>query len=173
MIEAVLPFVIFITNPVGSPASLGYPVSVYQQYVEKGERLPREYASRGKCEQRLREVQKQTYEALQNNQVMPEYRNVMTERMGSLRCLPADARPEARMRGSVPPQDARWRIGRLDVNGFFQGQNRELRHFNDEASCESAYEQMLRNYAGDATMLKQLYRCLPVAIKPPPFVRLY
>lgn len=146
MNEVIIPFLIFITNPTGASAQMGYPVSVYERYVEKGEPAPREYHTREKCESRLRDVQSQFRNWFTTHPVMPEYRAVMTERMASMQCLPANAKPEARLRQPGTQATYRWRIGRIDEFGYFKGQNLDLRHYTSEKACWSAYGTLVVNY---------------------------
>jgi hypothetical protein len=179
--ETVLPFLIFFTNPIGSAKELGYPIVLYEKHIEQGEKAAREYATLAACTERLNTLQKNAFINLQSREVMPEYRMVMTERVNSMKCLSADAKPEAQLKGVPTKPGHRWRIGKIDEYGYFQGQSLDMRQFDDEASCKKAADSLVEKYTlfykdrqveynkaqSLIAALKQ-YGCHPVMLKPPP-----
>jgi hypothetical protein len=147
MIETLLSFAIFITNPVGMPENLGYPVVTYEKFVEPGDKAPRSYTSQEACYERLTQVRKIALDQMDRMAVMPEYRLVMRERAFSLRCLPEDAKPAGRLARQKPPPSFQWRIGKLDPKGNFQGQNMDTRSYATGAACQVAYSSLVAAYS--------------------------
>ena len=180
--EIALPFLIFITNPAGTPLDHGYPVSVYQKFVEKGERQPREYATLEACSKRLGELQELHQQRSNNEGLMPEARMVYAQRGASMKCLTADAKAPARTRGVPTQPDYVWRIGRINIYNQFEGLSLDLRQHKTSEECEKAYGETVRKYRAalsaqglsekDVThkshAMQSEYQCYRVATKQPP-----
>lgn len=201
MFNETIAFLIFITNPTGVAVQLAYPIVAYEKFVEEGETAARQYKSMQACEQRLQQLGGELAQKLKANarNWMPEYQMVMHERAKSLQCMPADAKPDARLRGQQVGPVQFWRIGQLDRLGYFEGQTLEPRYFSDEQQCDRAYNALISNYIQAAhekkwqeqdiqywlERFRASYRCMlvpddrysrmkqkPVVVLPPGVIRL-
>lgn len=147
MTEVILPFLIFITNPIGVGQEIGYAANVmYEKYVVQGESAPRPYQTLEECTAALQTVRNDTRALLQTRNVMPEYRMVMLQRVGSMKCLRADARPDTPVKHVEAKTAYRWRIGRLNAQGYFEGQSLNLRQFDTQQQCAFAYNETIPLY---------------------------
>ncbi len=138
MSTIVVPFVIMITNVIGTPASLGYPSTLYEKYIEPGQTVQRQFATQEACEKQLATVQQIELHKVHTTPAMPAYKTTMIERIGSMKCLPAGSLPQAQARGLSLQPLYKWRIGRIGQDLFFKGQSLDMRQFDDRGSCENA-----------------------------------
>jgi len=170
MLDAVLSFVIIITNPVGVAAQTGYPNVVYQTYVAPGERVAKSYSTQEQCRHELQRIVAAETDKLQAEPRMPEYTMVMRQRIASMQCLPVGSKPEPRLRGQYNAQNKySWRIGKINELHYFEGQPFDLRQFNNEWSCKSALNELLDSLLGRdgssfgvTERLRNAYHCYKV-----------
>lgn len=152
--SAAAAFVIMITNPIGLPASSGYPTTVFQQYS------PVVYPTLQLCMNNLALVRQNDAMRLRHTVASAEFHMVMKQRIDSMQCLPAGSRPAPRMKVLVTTSPYLWRIGRLGPDNFFLGQNVDIRQFDTQAHCEHARLSVLREFP--SAEVAQAYRCLNV-----------
>lgn len=152
--SAAAAFVIMITNPVGVPASLGYPNVVFQQYS------PVIYPTLQQCMNDLALARQNDALRLRHTVASAEFHMVMKQRIDSMQCLPAGTRPAPRMKVLVTTSPYLWRIGRLGPDNFFLGQNVDIRQFGTQAQCAQALQALLVKFP--SAEVAQAYRCLNV-----------
>ncbi len=182
MLEALAFFVITITNPMGTPSGVPYPVPFYEQHMNVGHRSAVQYRHLTECHDALRQVRSQMEQEAASLAIMPSRRIWLNERARSLQCLPPDSRP-LRAHKRVPLEPAwRWQIGRIDPRGYFQGVSADARYYQEQSHCKSALERLvvstgraMREHGQDSRAVQQYagqirrqYDCHRVMDAPPP-----
>ena len=166
----VLAFMLVITNPLGTPATLGYPNVAYEQYSASNGHVVA-YSSMQECVLDRADIITAERKRLSSTPTMPEYKRVLTNRLESLACLPKDAKPAPQARTLVTTPEYTWRIGRIGIEGTFKGQSLDMRHFNNYDDCINAKVALFKRidaiHPAQDYEFRKLYHCYKVRFEAP------